>query len=1106
MAKKQRSNNPDSSSELRSRAEERDMARILHELEVHQVELEMEQVELVRTRMMLDQSLSMYTELYDFAPSEYLTLGRDGRILQANLAATKLLGVDRSRLLGMHFIAFVVPAAYQVLDDLLETVFSKKVSGSCELQLITGADEPYREHQNLSGHTVRIDASVCETSHGCRIILSDITEYKKTESELQRLNRALMATNSCNQILIHSTDEIDLLRHICNIMVEIGGYRMAWIGYAEHDKDKTIYPVAQAGYDDGFINSIRITWADVALGQGPTGTAIRTAESCIMRDIRKEPKFKLLLDKALKRGYASVQSIPLNTAGKVFGAITIYSDIPDSFSAKETELLTALVNNVAYGITMLRNKKSKEHAELELIASNARLSQALEAAHAGVWEWNLSTNENIWSDELWALYGLQRRSEKPTFQLWENTIHPEDRDSTIQSVTSATGNETEVNIEYRVCYPDESVHWIMSRGRPLRNDKDEVVRYIGTVIDITERKLAESELKKLSAAVEQSPASVVIADALGHVEYVNDRFTQLTGYTAEEIIGKTPSILESDLTPQAVYDHLWETVLAGQVWKGELYNKKKNGEPYWEFVVISSILDNNGQVINLLSVAEDITDQKQTENALVESEERFRLLFEGHSAIMMLLDPTTGNIIDANRAATDFYGWSHEELCEMRIQEINTLSSKEIDVILDKWNTSDKLNFLFTHRKADGSVSDVEAFGCKIAIRGKAVIYLIIHDITERKQAAEESDRLKAAFLANISHEIRTPMNGILGFSELLKDPQLTGEEQAEYIDLIHQSGQRMLNLINDIMDISKIDAREVKLLVSETSINQLLNNLLAFSKLEANIRGLRLSCTTGLPDSESIIETDSTKLTQILTNLIQNALKFTSKGGIDIGYTRKGNLLEFYVIDSGIGIPADKKEKIFERFHQADNSLTRNYEGSGLGLSISKAFVELLGGTIRVESVEGAGSTFAFTLPYTPVITAEASSAAIPDSAEEAPGICILIAEDDDVSTLLLKRNLKGENITTLCAENGWEAVELVQHHREINLVLMDIKMPIMNGFEATKLIKQQRPELPVIAQSAFTSKEEREKAKDAGCDNFITKPIKKSELLEMMQALLNR
>jgi len=390
---------------------------------------------------------------------------------------------------------------------------------------------------------------------------------------------------------------------------------------------------------------------------------------------------------------------------------------------------------------------------------------------------------------------------------------------------------------------------------------------------------------------------------------------------------------------------------------------------------------------------------------------------------------------------------------------------------------------------------------------GKPLRMLGTHiDITERKLAAEESDRLKTAFIANISHEIRTPMNGILGFTELLKDPHLADEEQTEYIDLIHQSGQRMLNLVNDLMDISKIDAKEVKLDITETPVNQALRELKDFFTLEANKKGLRLTCTVGLSDQKSIILTDSVKLNQIVTNLVQNSLKFTTSGGIDFGYSKKDDMLEFYCIDSGIGIPTCKREKIFERFHQVDNSLTRNHEGAGLGLSITKAFVDMMGGTLMVESSEGAGSKFSFTLPYTPApptVQHEVTTGRL--TVDKHSELCMLIAEDDDVSALLLKKNLKNDNVTIISAQNGWEAVNLVQHHPEINIVLMDIKMPVMNGFEATRLIKERRPDLPVIAQSAFTSQEDREKAKQAGCDRFITKPIKRSDLFEMMAELLH-
>ena len=581
-----------------------------------------------------------------------------------------------------------------------------------------------------------------------------------------------------------------------------------------------------------------------------------------------------------------------------------------------------------------------------------------------------------------------------------DTIHPDDKALVAEKMTNILQHGSEESEEVKILiHGGPEFRWFRISGKKIIFNGDPFILGIGS--DITERKKAEekafksceNQLQKLSAAIEQSPAVVIITDPMGDIEYVNPMFTQLTGYSTEEVRGENSRILQSGLTPKALYQDLWQTILSGGIWRGEFQNKKKNGELFWEAAVISAIL-NEGVVKNFVAVKEDITEQKQYLNELIAA-----------------------------------------------------------------------------------------------------------------KENAEESDRLKSAFLANISHEIRTPMNGILGFSELLKEPHLSGEKQTMYIELIQQSGQRMLNLINDLIDISRIEAGETTLQISETPVNKLLRDINIFFKPEADKKGLGLSCSTGLPDDESIIQTDNSKLNQILINLVQNALKFTRSGDIDVGYFRKDSMLEFYVIDSGIGIPVDMKEKIFERFRQVDNSLTRHHEGSGLGLSISKAYVTMLGGTIRVESVERRGSAFYFTLPYNPpsISNIEPHSPVTEEHTASAPDVTILIADDDMVSGLVLKMFLKSENITILSAVNGKEAVELVEKHHEINLVLMDIKMPVMNGLEATRLIKQLRPELPVITQTAFTSNEEKEKAERAGCDRVILKPINKKELLALISELLD-
>ncbi len=553
------------------------------------------------------------------------------------------------------------------------------------------------------------------------------------------------------------------------------------------------------------------------------------------------------------------------------------------------------------------------------------------------------------------------------------------------------------NFEAEFMGADGTTAWLSNTAKMVRGENGNPDFIAGSMIDVTKRKLAEDELKKLSVAITQSPAVVLITDPEGNIEYVNPAFSLLTEYGIEEVKGKNPRILQSGLMPKEVHKNLWDTVLSGEIWQGEFYNRKKTGKLYWEHAVVSAIRDENGRITNFVAVKEDITEKKKL------------------------------------------------------------------------WN-----------------------------------------DLVEAKEKAEESGRLKSAFLANISHEIRTPMNGILGFSELLKQADLSGEEQQEYIDLIKESGERMLNLINDLIDISRIDAKVTKLEIIETSLNKLLLDQAQFFKLAFNNKGLRLQYTPGLSDEESIIETDVLKLNQILTNLLQNALKFTAKGEIDFGYTRKGDTLEFYVIDSGIGIPEEMRESVFDRFRQVDNSFSRPHEGAGLGLSISKGFVEMLGGTIRVESPESGGAKFLFTLPYNPSGAPNklrpAADQAIPEFPVSESGKTILIAEDDKLSCILLKKSLKLDNVTFFAAINGKEAVELVECHPEIDLVIMDIKMPVMNGYDATMLIKQMRPGLPVIAQTAFASEDERIKAGKAGFDGFISKPVNMHELFKMIQALLER
>ena len=381
-------------------------------------------------------------------------------------------------------------------------------------------------------------------------------------------------------------------------------------------------------------------------------------------------------------------------------------------------------------------------------------------------------------------------------------------------------------------------------------------------------------------------------------------------------------------------------------------------------------------------------------------------------------------------------------------------------------------------------------------------------ELLKAKEQAEESDRLKSAFLANMSHEIRTPMNGILGFAELLKEPGLTGEEQQHYIKIIEKSGARMLNIINDIVDISKIEAGLMKIEIQETNVNEQIQDIYTFFKPEVEAKGMKLYSNTPLPAKEAILKTDREKVYAILTNLVKNAIKYSNTGSIEIGYNKKGNNLEFYVKDTGIGIPKDRQGAIFERFIQADISNEWTQQGAGLGLSITKAYIEMLDGKIWVESLMGVGSTFYFTLPYNEVLTKEtAVQHFVPsDNTDLIRKLKILIAEDDKVSEMLIDKTLKTFGKEIIKARTGVEAIEACKKNPDIDLVMMDIRMPDMGGYEATRQIRKFNKDVVIIAQTAHGLSGDREKAIEAGCNDYIAKPINKAELLLLIQKYFHK
>jgi hypothetical protein len=531
---------------------------------------------------------------------------------------------------------------------------------------------------------------------------------------------------------------------------------------------------------------------------------------------------------------------------------------------------------------------------------------------------------------------------------------------------------------------------------------------------------------------------------------------------------------------------------------------------------------------------------KNAKEQLLESERRFSGILKSSNILALVLDPI-GRVTFCNKYLLDITGYTSAEISGRNWFDI-FLETPIRDSDLEKFfaiiNEKEKIDFfeneiiikngekiaitwnLILLKDIKGTVTGMACLGVNITERKRYENSLlkknnIIREQNKKyrkiniqlqtaKEKAEESDRLKSAFLANMSHEIRTPMNGIIGFTELLQNPDLTGNEIKEYIGIIQTSGARMLNIINDLIEISKVESGLMKVHLSPVNINKQIDFLYNFFKPEVEAKGLRLTYQTGLPDNESIITSDREKIYAILTNLVKNSVKYSEKGTIEVGYLKKDEFLEFYIKDQGIGIPANRQAAIFERFVQADSSLSSAYEGAGLGLSIAKAFVEMLGGNISVKSEIGVGSTFSFSIPYFAATSNSgkeiSKTASITPAGFQSKDFKILAVDDDEVSLNLLTRMLKDFSGNLIPCESGKEAIELCRQNPDLDLVLIDIKMPEINGLEATREIRKFNKDVIIIAQTAYALSGDRELALSAGCNDYISKPVNKGRLLELI------
>ncbi|MEI6765221.1 MAG: PAS domain S-box protein [Bacteroidota bacterium] len=657
---------------------------------------------------------------------------------------------------------------------------------------------------------------------------------------------------------------------------------------------------------------------------------------------------------------------------------------------------------------------------------------------------------------------------------------------------------------------------------PVLDEAGKVIRIVTIMRDVTAKKKVEhtlrlSEEKYRSLFTEMMSAfalhEIVFNSDGDPVDYifleVNPAFEQLTGLKSADIIGKRAKTVMPDLEPFWLENYS-KVAIAGEHIQFESYTASL--KKYFD------VRAYNAGKNRFAVVFHDITERKVTEEALKESEERYRTVVENTGEGVSIVDDKEC-IFFANSAAENIFGVKPRELLGKSLSEYTNKGAFEVvlgQTAIRKMGISSSYEHEIMRK--DGSARTLIVTATPRFNKDNEYIgtFSVFRDITERKlfekeliaarDKAEQADKLKSAFLANMSHEIRTPLNGILGFTSILKMDQTITDKNRSYLDIIDESGNQLLKLINDIIDISKIEAGQLQIVDKEFPLNYLLAELYNFfeSYIDTNKKNkLELKLHAGLPDTKSFIISDEYRLRQVLTNLIGNAIKFTNTGTVEFGYkVRDDHMLEFFVTDTGLGIAAEQIDVIFERFRQGDEGIGRKYGGTGLGLAITRELVELMGGTIWFNSSPSKGSAFYFTIHLQTSgqeKTLEKGPSSTPD-AFDWTGKTILIAEDVDASFLFLSILLKKTNITILHARDGKEVMDIMHKNSQVDLLLLDIQLPIFNGYEVARQLRKVLPDLPIIAQTANAFEEDKGKCIDAGCNNYLAKPIKKDALRAMI------
>ena len=1131
----------------------------------------------------LAQSEERFRLTFERAPVGVVNASLDGRFLEVNQGYCELIGYSRDELLSMTFMQVTHPDYHQSDADIIKRALAGEIS-----------------EFNIEKKYVRKDGGVVWGNLSAKLIrhpdgspgyfvavVENIDRRKQVEAQMAKSlsllyatldssNDAILVVDLNNTWVLHNQQFIDLWQITDEIIA------------AKDDSAALSYVLDQLEDADGFLSKVRQLYA------APEASSF---------DILKFKDGKII----------ERYSIPQCVESKVVGRVWSFRDITErmraeQFLQRESEKNLALLRNASDGIHILDTDGNIIEVSDSFCAMLGYRRDEVIGMNVVQWDAQFTAAECI---QL-----LKQQLTKPERSLFETRHRRKD------------GALIDVEVS---SFPLEL------GGKPVLFNSSR---------DITTRKAAEESLRNLSLAVEQSPNSIVITDLDAKIEYVNEAFLRITGYSRDEAIGQNPRLLHSDKTPKSTYEDMWANLTSGHAWKGELINKTKDGVEYIEAAWISPVHQAGGKFTHYIGIKEDITERKQAESLLQESEQRFRVIADAAPVLIWLADTDKccfwfnqgwleftgrsmeqevgngwadgvhpddleccldiyishfdqrepfrmeyrlkrydgeyrwihdngvprfdvdgsflgyigsciditdrklteqkitaqnlryktllksstdgihiidldGNIVDVNEAFCCQLGYSYAESMQLNVSQWDAQWSAEevLQVLRELVNSGQARQFETKHRRKDGSLIDVEINSIPVIVEGKSLLFASARDITGRKQneavillAKERAEALaqsKSEFLANMSHEIRTPMNAIIGLSQLALNKEVSPEIR-DYLEKISSSSNSLLSILNDILDFSKLEAGRLTIDPSLFDLYEILDNIRNLFADRAKEKRLDFTIDVASDVPRGLVG-DTLRLQQVLINLLGNAIKFTERGQVVLKITARQTgpsqaRLLFSVTDTGIGMSAADREKLFQPFSQVDSAITRRFGGTGLGLAISRNLLQLMGSEFSVTSAPGQGSSFNFelVLGVSSLSDQHPSNLPIPaqgDFGKLLAGTRVLVAEDNLINQQVVREFLNLSGIDVEIANNGKEVMALLDNGA-FDAVLMDMHMPEMDGFEATKLIRSQArfAELPVIALTAGVTKEERERCVVSGADDFIAKPVNPKKLIRTL------